>query len=756
MNRRWIAGAPALALAVGLATMAWVGLGYAGNSPLALLMTGLIAACFCAGALELRRFHRDTLSLDAALDGLAGPLPELGGWLQHLPAALRPPVRQRIEGERVALPGPALTPYLVGLLVMLGMLGTFLGMVVTLKGAVMALESTTDLATIRAALAAPVKGLGLAFGTSVAGVAGSAMLGLASALWRRERLLVAQRLDGCIASTLRVFSLAHQREQTLSTLQAQAGALPAVVDQLQALMAQLAQQQQALGDGLLASQDRFHQQAQASYVGLAASVDQSLKQSLTDSARLASTSIQPVVEATMAGISRETERLQGQVSELMQRQMAEVASLVEQRMAGVAEGLQQGLAGVAQSVAHQMGEVASSVQGQSGEVTAVVREQLGGLAQALEQQLGGLTGAVAQQMSEASQALQAQASAVGGVVAQQMSGVADLVTRQVDAAATRVGQSVDGASQAWTGALARQDAQAQALASGLQAALQRFGDGFAQRTDVLLAGVHHSQQQLHTDLVASDAQRLSAWTGQLAAIATALEHAWQQAGAQAAAQQARWHEVLTQTAHDIGAQAGAQSRQTMAEVAALMQTAAETPRAAAEVMGQLREALSDSLARDNARLDERNALMATLATLLGALNGAATEQRSAIDALVASSTALLAQAGAQFSGTLQAESDKLDAVAAQLGGSAAEVASLGEAFGAGVQSFGQANEALIGQLQRIEAALGKSTARSDEQLAYYVAQAREVVDLTLLSQKQIVEDLQRLSATPPATAGEVV
>ena len=36
-------------------------------------------------------------------------------------------------------------------------------------------------------------------------------------------------------------------------------------------------------------------------------------------------------------------------------------------------------------------------------------------------------------------------------------------------------------------------------------------------------------------------------------------------------------------------------------------------------------------------------------------------------------------------------------------------------------------------------------ARSDEQLAYYVAQAREVIDLSLTSQQQIVGDLQRLA-----------
>ena len=93
----------------------------------------------------------------------------------------------------MGLPGPALTPYLVGLLVMLGMLGTFLGMVVTLNGAVFALEGTSDLQAIRSAFAAPIKGLGLAFGTSVAGVASSAMLGLMSALSRRERMQAAAR-----------------------------------------------------------------------------------------------------------------------------------------------------------------------------------------------------------------------------------------------------------------------------------------------------------------------------------------------------------------------------------------------------------------------------------------------------------------------------------------------------------------------------------------------------------------------------------
>ena len=46
-------------------------------------------------------------------------------------------------------------------------------------------------------------------------------------------------------------------------------------------------------------------------------------------------------------------------------------------------------------------------------------------------------------------------------------------------------------------------------------------------------------------------------------------------------------------------------------------------------------------------------------------------------------------------------------------------------------------------------------ARSDEQLAYYVAQAREVIDLSISAQQGIVEDLRRLHGKPAALTGDV-
>ena len=610
--------------AAGLLAVLWVALGYVGNSPVALAMTLLIGGFYGLGALELQRYHQATLSLVGALSAVPVPLARLDDWLCTLHASLRNPVRLRVAGERAGLPGPALTPYLVGLLVLLGMLGTFLGMVVTLKGAAGALATSADLPTFRAALTAPVQGLGLAFGTSLAGVAASAMLGLLSALCRRERLHAAQALDGCIATLLRPFSRAQQRETTLQTLQDQARAMPLVVDRLQALVtqltqqnaalgAQLVQQQQAAQAQLLASQDAFHRQAQVVHGQLAASVGQSLQTSLRDSAHLAASAIQPVVQATMAGMAQQTTALQQQVADALQAQLHGVAACL-----GVA---------------------------------------------------------------------------------------------LADGVAT------------WQSAL---DAQ-------------RLG-----------------QASLQAELAAAEHRRLAAYDQSLAALARTLQAQWQQAGAESLSQQARICQTLEQTAQRLQDQTQAQARATLAEVAGLMQTAAQAPRAAAELIGQLREQLSGSLARDNSLLEERSLTLATLNTLLENVQHAATGQRSAIDTLVSSSAALLDRIGAQHGERMQAESARLGEVAAQLTGSAVEVASLGEAFGHAVQLFGTSSGALVAQMQGIESALARSSARSDEQLGYYVAQAREIIDLSISSQQQIVLDLQQLAQRQHAQAAEAL
>ncbi|WP_175856606.1 DUF802 domain-containing protein [Burkholderia anthina] len=1074
----------------GLLAVCWIGVGYAASNPLAAAVTLLIGACYVAGAWELQRYRQATATLSHAVAGLAEPPAKLDTWLDTLPPGLRSAVRARVEGARVALPGPALTPYLVGLLVLLGMLGTLLGMVVTLKGTGAALESATDLDAIRASLIAPVKGLGFAFGTSIAGVATSAMLGLLSALVRRERIDAGQQLDAKIATTLRVHSSAHQRDESFRLLQRQADVMPALVDRLQTMMTTLEARSVALHDRQIESQQAFFERTERAYAGLASNVGDALKESAAESARVAGAALQPVVAATMSGLAQEMAALRDTVTGAVQRQLDGLTdgfekttgdvtavwhrAIDEQRRAGdtVAQQLQTTLGqftdtfaqrstdlldGVATRLestetrlsdawrdalarqeqvgetlagqhARALGEAAATFERHSGATLASMRdshadlqtqlatrdearlsawnaslaamaEKLGdewqragahsagrqqAICDALAQTTHDLTAQAAtfEQRSndllstirESHTGLQTQLAArdeerlstwnasLGEMATKlgdewQRAGVhsagrqqeicdalaqttRDLTTQaatfeqrsndllstirdshtglQTQLAARdearlstwnaslgematklgdewqRAGAHSAGRQQAICDALAQttHDLTAQAATfeqrsndllstirdshTGLQTQLAardeerlstwnaslgematKLGDEwqragvhsagrqqeicdalaqttrdlttqaatFEQRSNDLLstirdshtglqtqlaardearlstwnaslgematklgdewqrAGVHSAGRQqeicdalaqttrdlttqaatfeqrsndllstirdshtgLQTQLATRDEARLSAWNDSLAAMAAALRDEWAQTSAQAATRQQDICDTLTRTANDITAQAQVHASDTINEISRLVQAASEAPKAAADVVAELRQRLSDSMVRDTEMLEERGRLLATLETLLGAVNHASTEQRTAIDALVSTSADLLDRVGARFNDTVDAETRKLDSVAAQVTAGAVEVASLGDAFGAAVQVFGESNDKLLTHLQRIEAALEKSLARSDEQLEYYVAQAREVIDLSMMSQKQIVEDLQHLA-----------
>jgi DNA anti-recombination protein RmuC len=417
-------------------------------------------------------------------------------------------------------------------------------MVATLKGTGLALDAAADVQAVRAALSAPVKGLGLAFGTSVAGVAASAMLGLMSALARRERLQAALLLDGQLHAALHPHTATFREEESLRLLRQQAEAVPLLVDRLQAMMATMERQAEALGARLSAQQEAFHHQTETAYAGLAASVDRGLQRSLTEAARAAGAALQPAVDNAMAGLARQAE------------------------------------------ATHE------------------------GLSRAVQQQLDALSARVESMTSAVAGSLQAALS---------------------------------------------QQAQAHAgLLQDLRASLDRYADASAQRLAGLLASIAETQAAAQQQITESDRQRQAAWT----------------------------------------------------------------------------DALQRTAQRDEAMLAERQDLLVRLATLLDSLQQASSEQRGAIDALVA--------------GTTQAS--------ARVEAGAIEVSALGEAFHHAVQLFGDTAQRLGTQLQAIEQALAQSMARSDEQLEYCVAQAREVVDLTLMSQKQVLEDLRRLAGRQAAQA----
>jgi len=724
-----------IAFALGALAVLWVAAAVAKTHLLVLVMTAVIGAVYLLATLELRHYRTDTARLQQALAEVPAGLQALDEWLARVPASLRNAVRQRVEGERIALPGPAFTPYLVGLLVMLGMLGTFMGMVVTLNGAVFALEGSASVQGMRAAFSEPVKGLGLAFGTSVAGVATSAMLGLMSSLSRRDRAQSAQTLDSLIAGSLRGFSLAHQRQETYRALQQQTQALPLVVAQLQSLMTQMERHSQQLGERLVANQDSFHREVKTVYSELARSVDHSMRTSLSESMQLASDSIRPVVQATLAemaaqaqtmhermvGNTREQlDALQQQLAARWSEQQAQHSSADQQRLQGWTASLQ----AMADSLQAQWQSTGSQTQAQQ----QAVCDTLTRTAQAITTQVQ----AQAEQTLAGIQRLQEQHSTSDAQRLAAWQGTLERLGSQLTAQWQAAG------AQTWD----RQNQVVEALGQ-TAAQIRSDSESHNSRTLADITRLLASSEELVRARITSEAEaavqhtrRAEELAGLLRTELSALREQEAQRGEAAVARLAELQTTVTQHLTSLG---------TALEepITRLIETASEAPKAAAEVIGQLRQEISVSVARDNALLEERTRILGTLSTLLDAINHASTEQRGVIDALVTSSQASLAQASEQFHSHVAAETGKLGDVAAQLTASAVDVASLGETFGFAVRSFNETNEKLIANLQRIEAAIGQSMSRSDEQLAYYVAQAREIIDLSISSQKDVLEALQR-------------
>ena len=868
--------------AAGLAAAGWVGWGFVGHSPLALAMTVMIATTYLLGAWELMRYRAATASLTRALEAHQEP-PALDAWLESLDPALRHPVRQRIEGERVALPGPALTPYLVGLLVMLGMLGTFLGMVITFSGTMSALETSSSLESIRAALSAPIKGLGLSFGTSVAGVAASAMLGLMSALCRRERLAALRMLDARIASELRPFSAAHRRQEMFEALQAQAQAMPLIAERLQGLMEGLERRHEQLNGQLQDRQQVFHREAAAAYTQLATTVGASLHDSLGASARMAGETIRPVVEQAMATLAQEAERSHQRLREATDVQVRTLTAQWEGTARQVADTWTEALDRHTQTQDQQAVQLGSALQSITQTLEQRTTKLLATLQETVAQSQAAQLAADQERLAGWSQSMEGMASRLaeqwqlaGEQTAQQQRGVC----QALEGAATQLDQSLQTASQAFeqrtTALLASlQETVAQSQAAQLAAdqqrlagwsrsmegmastlaerwqqvgeqtaqhqqgvclalegaatqldqSLQTASQAFEQRTTALLASLEQTVEKTLADQAAADQQRLAGWSQSMEGMASRLAEQWQQVGEQTAQHQrgvcqalegaaaqltermteqvsqalggaarlmdqsdallhtrieaeARWADTQAQrmdalagvwrtelvALRDAEAARGQAAVERLdalqaavaghlatlgsaleAPLTRLLQTASDVPQAAAEVITQLRQEMTHLSERDNAALAERTAMMEQLGVLLQSVNEAAGQQRAAIESLVGSAASVLEQAGQEFAQALGAQAGKVDEVSAHVAASAVELSSLGESFGHGVELFTASNEKLMDSLQRIEGAIGQSMSRSDEQLAYYVAQAREVIDLSISSQQGIVEDLRRLN-----------
>ncbi|WP_309043600.1 DUF802 domain-containing protein [Marinobacter sediminicola] len=558
------------AFAIGLAVTAWIGQRFLGSDLLALSVTVIIAAVYTLGFVELMGFRNTTRELQQKLSTTPESREQITSWLSGLPEQVQFSVQRRIDGHFAALPSPQFTPYLVGLLVMLGLLGTFAGMIVTLSGAASALDGSTELSVIRSALAAPIAGLSLAFGTSIAGVAASAMLGLASTLSRRELLQVSRQLDKILRQRLHHLSTDYQRQQAFKALESQADALPQMATAMESMTARMEQLGQQLEQSLTRNQQEFHTTVGGHYQTLATSVAESLEKALESSSRLTAERIEPIVSEAMASLQSSAGKLHENWSATTKQQLAELT-----------ESYQKGLDTLITRISEQLSQL---------------HEQEAARGDAANERLAELEVTVTKHLTE--------------------------------------------------------------LGLGLEAPMTR-----------------------------------------------------------------------------------------------LIETASETPKAAAQVISQLQSEITRNSERENQLLEERQRLVHELDSLLESQRNNADSQREAVDSLISGAGETLTGISERFNVLIQEQSQQLGKLGEDITGSSQEVGALSESFLAAVELFSASNSQLQESLTNIQKALDGAGKRHDEQLAYYVAQAREVIDLSVSSQKDVIDAASALIANHVETSG---
>ena len=643
-----------LAFAIGLAVVCWIGAGFVDSDLLALAFTGLIGVVYCLGFGELVNFRRQTRQLAENVGQLPENHEQVSGWLNALPQPLQFPAQRRIEGHAAGLPGPQLTPYLTGLLVMLGLLGTFAGMIVTLGGAASALDNSTELSAIRSALAAPIAGLSLAFGTSIAGVAASAMLGLASTLSRRDRLQASRALDTALREKLHHLSADHQRQQAFQALESQAQALPQMASAMERMTARMEQLGEQLEQSLTRNQQEFHSTVGSHYQTLADSVAQSLKTALDDSSKLAAERVESIVIQAMQHLQRDAHTLQQSWSDDARQQLAELTAGFQKTTSEAGERWQQNLNEQQQLNAR----ILETLEQRSQQSQHQLLEQLKTWASDItKQQQIGLT-EQQQQLAESAEHLK--------------SGSAELVESQ---------------------------------RAGIEQLVAIIGKQLSELRE---------QEAGRTDASAARMESLEATvTTHLAELGTALE----------------------------------------APMTRLIETASETPKAAAEVIRQLQSEIARNSERENELLEERQRLVQELDTLLENQRSTADSQRDAVNSLISGAGETLTGISERFNTLIQEQSQQLGKLGDDITGSSQEVGALSDAFAQAIELFSQSNQQVIASLSDIQKALDNAGTRHDEQLAYYVAQAREVIDLSVSAQKDVIDAAAALRRAEPSEAG---
>ncbi|MCA9574502.1 MAG: hypothetical protein KC668_03670 [Myxococcales bacterium] len=586
---------------------------YQGEDPLAFGVVALMAAALFAGVVELLVHAQRLSGLTNELQKLTKE-PSLEG-IDNASPVLRALLQARLDRVSLGVPRASFTPYLIGLLVMLGLLGTFLGLFETLRGARLALTASTDVEALREGLSTPMSGLMRSFGTSAAGVSSSAMLGLAAVFARRAAGQLGVQLHAAASGPFARFASSHRQLVALEQLAVQGESLPAAAAALsrasEELMALRGEWMRAHAEASDAVATRLLEATESVQRTVQAGVEQSASATHRAVAPLLEQAVAGTVAAAGAHLSaieakvdeasesrRKTERLVTEqlsahlesVTARLDAQVTAARASDDARRSALAEQERQADEARERHVAAVLAALAQHAE-RDVEAERTQREE----ARALEAERRELWAAVQntleQTLTQRGEALDAALLAAGESLVSSLRAHAEASRAEEDARAARVGERLH------------------AVTATLEQTVRALASAEGERAQVL-----HTHLQTMSERLAAASERLGSEEERRAALLT--EHV-----------DGMSHEM--RTAFSAAAERDAERAETLAQVAGTLRTELS---AAAEVM---RDRLGASADADAARAREAQAMFEELKAASIHIAEAARSQSTALQQFVA-------------------------------------------------------------------------------------------------------------------------
>lgn len=328
--------------ALGMLAVMRASMYYRSVDKLAFSITLLMGLMLGVGVLELLWVAQRNRALREELDAI----PKDTGYecIERASPLLRSLLSARLDRTALPVPGAVFAPFILSLLVMLGLLGTFLGLFETLRGAGLALDASADVEALRTGLRAPISGLMRSFGTSAAGVASSSMLGLAAVFVRRDSHRFGVALHEMASGRLARFAPASRQLLALETLAEQGQAWPRAAAAVEQAVAELRTLQSSWREAHAEAAEHTKRQLEDATRTIREAIESGVQQAAASS----SEAIRPLLRDAIADSGTAVREHLGQLREQLSRdiedrklQQAKLQQLAEQQLQELASRLEE-------------------------------------------------------------------------------------------------------------------------------------------------------------------------------------------------------------------------------------------------------------------------------------------------------------------------------------------------------------------------------------------------------------------------------